>query len=361
MLIVCGDPRDVVGDEWMRVLLAAVLLCSLLVSLVPAAAQAGSGAVTAHSKGGNTAPAIDAITLLEGGSDSEVSSMTPLVPYRVKVTASDVNGIDDILEIEFHVYHGSDGTSWDADQLAVFKWVKATGWLMLNGAAATTWELVEVDCVAPTDFSGTTGDWYLRFRPGKLAQAAAVQGWFCSATVRDENKSDSETWATGASMSAYSAVGFDVAGVTFGDPILGIEPGTTAHISDPSSGYLTVQVTSNATYSMGVRSDAAWTDGGSNSATLTQQKGVPAGPGRLSLEIDDRHTDQGPIGKPQNPEAIAGTNTTIAGFESVSRVTTDPGASEGTNDDTMCMSLSLSLMGIHEVVYSGSMTFTVTN
>ena len=54
-------------------------------------------------------------------------------------------------------------------------------------------------------------------------------------------------------------------------------------------------------------------------------------------------------------------NTTIQGYEDVSRVTTAPGAPEGTNDHTMYMGMALSLAGIQEVVYSGIITFTVTN
>jgi len=345
----------------MKRLLILLLICCLLFIPAPALVHAASGGVTAQSKGGNTSPTVDAITLVESGSENEVSAMTPLTAYRVKVTVGDINTLDDIQEIEFHIYYGSDGSNWDADQLAIFMWTKSAGWSMENGSAATSWELILVDCIVPPDFSGTTGDWYLEFKPGKLARATAIQDWFCAATVRDENKSGSKTWITGASMSAYSEVTFDSAGIMFGDIDTGIEPGMTGYITDPPSHYLTTLITSNAKYAIGVKSDTSWTDGGLNSISLSGEKGVPDGPAEFSLEIDNQRKGGGSPGQPKKPDAVTDTNTTIKGYNNVSRVTTGPEDSEGTNDHTMYMAMSLSLEGIQEVVYSGTITFTITN
>lgn len=333
----------------------------MLFALVPVVVHAASGGVTANSKGGNTAPTVDVITLVESGSDSEVNSMTPLTAYRVKVTASDINTIDDIQEIEFHIYYSSDGIQWDADELAIFMWDRTAAWSMSNGSAATTWELLTVDCIAPSDFSGTTGDWYLKFRPGKLARATASQDWHCSVLVRDEASSAYGLWGTGASMSAYAEVAFNTAGVILGDGTTGIEPGTTGYITDPVCNYLTTQVTSNATYSMGVMSDATWSDGASHTIDLSGGKGVPDVPGQFSLGIDNQQQGGGSPGQPKKPEAVTGTNRTIEDYDNVSRVTTGAGISEGTNDHTMYLAMSLSLEGIQEVMYSGAITFTVTN
>jgi len=345
----------------MKRLLAILIVGCLLFTLVPVVVHAASGGVTAQSKGGNTAPTVDVVTLVESGSDSEVSAMTPLTVYRVKVTAGDINTINDIQEIEFHIYYGSDGTQWDADELAIFKWGKTAGWSMNNGSAAITWELATGGCIAPSDFSGTTGDWYLKFKPGKLARATGGQRWYCSVVVRDENKNGSGLWATGASMSAYSEVAFDSIGITFGDETDGIEPGTTGYITYPASHYLTTLVTSNATYAMGVTSDATWSNGGSNTIDLSGKKGVPKDPEEFSLEIDNQQKGGGSPGQPKKPEAVTDTNKTIKDYKDVSRVTTGAEASEGTNDHTMYMAMSLSLEGIQEVMYSGSITFTVTN
>ena len=345
----------------MKRLLVILLVCYLLFIPAPVFVHAASGGVTAVSKGGNTAPTVDAITLVESSSENEVSAMTPLTAYRVKVTVGDINTLDDIQEIEFHIYYNSDGSSWDADQLAIYRWTKSAGWSMGTGSSVTSWELVPADCIVPSDFSGTTGNWYLKFKPGKLARASAGQDWFCVATIRDENKSGSKTWNTGASMSAYSEVSFDSAGVTLGDETAGIEPGMTGYITDPTSHYLTALVTSNATYAMGVKSDSSWTDGGSNSIDLSEETGIPDDAAEFSLEVDNQQKSGGFPGQPKSSQAVTIANTTIAGYNDVSRVTTGADDSEGTNDHSMYMAMSLSLEGIQEVVYSGTITFTITN
>ena len=344
----------------MRRSLALLLAGALLLSLVPAVVYAVSGGVTGQTKGGNSAPTISAVSLVESTSDNVVTAMTPLSPYRVKVTAGDINTIDDIREIEFHVFYQTDGAQWDADALAIFKWSKASGWSMQNGTAATTWELVAIDCTAPADFSGTTGDWYLKFKPGKLAQATSLQGWRCSAIVRDESKSDAGVWGAGASMSAYSELAFDATGVVFGDAIAGIEPGSTGYITDPAANRLTVRVTSNAQYSLGVKSAATWS-GGSNTIALSGLAGVPSAAEQFSLTIDNQSKGGGLPGQPKKPQAMTGSTVTVSGYEAVSRVTTGVGAPEGTGDHLMYMGMSLSLMGIQEVVYSGTITFTTAN
>ena len=133
----------------MKKVLTILLVGALLMSSIPAVVFAASGGVTGSGKGGNTAPTIEAITLVTSSDDTEVTAMTPLTAYRVKVTAGDINTIDDIEYIIFKVYHTSAGATWDADENAIFKWDKSTGWSMENGGASTTWEIVTIDCIEP--------------------------------------------------------------------------------------------------------------------------------------------------------------------------------------------------------------------
>jgi len=346
----------------MKKVLTILLVGALLMASIPAVVYAGHGSVTGHGKGGNTKPVVTAVTLVTASDDTEVTAMTPLDAYRVKATVGDVNTINDIEYIMFYVYYdGTASTSWDADEYAIFKWDKSAGWSMENGGATTTWEIVSIDCIAPTDFSGTPGDWYLKFKPGKLAQAVDTQTWKCKVKAYDEKPGGSavEVWTTGSSMSAYSAVAFDAATITLGDAVEGIEPGSTGYITDPVTNELTVKVTTNDSYALGVQSDATWDDGGSNSITLAEGTGIPGGSGEFNLEIDNE--ESGAPGQPATGEAVTSSNVTILGFETKPRVSTTETAAEGTNDADMYMALSLSLTGIQEVTYSGTITFTVTN
>lgn len=105
----------------MRRVLTIVLVAALLLSTIPAVVHAASGGVSGQAKGGNTAPTIEEILLVEQGDDTVVTAMTPLSTYRIKVTAGDINTVDDIEEIIFKVYWTSADANWDADENAIYK------------------------------------------------------------------------------------------------------------------------------------------------------------------------------------------------------------------------------------------------
>ena len=347
----------------MKRVLTILLVGALVLSTIPAVVYAASGGVSGQAKGGNTAPTIEEVLLVEQADDTVVTAMTPLSTYRIKVTAGDINTVNDIEYIIFKVYHTSAGANWDAD--AIFMWDKDGGagladrFTVENGAAATTWEVVAIDCDEPASYAGTTGVWYLDFKPGKLAQADAVAKWFVSATAYDENKSGTGAWVAGSTMGAYAAVAFDTATITLGDATAGIEPGATGYITTPPSNNVTVKITTNKQYALGVQTEATWDDGGSNTITLD-----PAGPGDLGSEefalgIDNEQL--GDPGEPKTPLPVTASNATITGFSVQTRVTTGVNASEGTNDAPMYMALTFAAAGIQEVTYSGDITFTVTN
>lgn len=352
----------------MRKLIAALVITVLLIALAPAMVYAAPGEVTGSAKGGNTAPTVNALTLVEELSDDPVTAMTPLTEYRVKATCGDINTIDDIETVEFHVYHISDAQSqaskWNACECAIFKWTKSTGlWTMENDTASTTWAIVTGDCIAPSviEMAETIGDWYLAFEPGVLAQADAdvAQNWHAWVRADDEKKNNTgstEDLSAGATMGAYAAISLDAGTIILGDATNGIEPGGTGYITSPTT-YITTQVASNDTHDLGVKSDATWADGGS-SITLSGGTGVPGGDGEFSLEIDD---DTSGGGEPKFPEAVTATNATITGHATDARTETTDDEDEGTADTALYMALSLSVAGVEEVTYTGTITFTVTN
>jgi len=342
-------------------LLTGLCVGILLVGLSAVSVFAETESSDIRKKPHSNRPVVESVILVEIDLDTEVTAMTPLHPYRVKTVVSDVDTIDDILQLDFHIYHQKDGKKWDADERGIFRWDKTSGWSMLNGTADTTWELIPADCVIPTDFNGNAGEWYLAFKPGKIARADNAQNWYCSVSASDAKKNAQETWTTGASMSAYSEMAFDTSSITFGDIAEGIPPGSAGYITNPVNGYLTINVISNSQYSLGVQSDAAWSDGGSASLTLSETTGVPYGPAGLSLEIDDKEVGGGAPGQPKNPQAITTVITTINGYEAVERCTTGAGDAESIVSHCMYMGMWLSTAGIQEVVYSGAITFTLQN
>ncbi len=343
----------------MKKLITALVIAALLLTLAPATIVYGaSGGVTGQGKGGNTAPTVDFVDFVIVGGETQVIAMSPLAEYRVKATLGDINTINDIQTIEFHVYHTSDGSNWDADETAIFKWTKASGWTMENGGATTTWAMGTN--TAPSVFTGTTGDWYLGFIPGELAQADAVANWHASVEVWDEHPSQTGTGSGGnASMGVYNEISMDVGTIVFGTAT-GIEPGQTGYIETPVTQYLTAQVGTNATYALGSKSDATWVNGGSDTITLSQGTDMPpATSGQFTLIVDDE-TSGG--GAPKfTTQGVTISNTTITGLGVEGRTETIDDGDEGTSDTQLWMALSFAVDGINEVTYAGTITFTVTN
>ncbi len=336
----------------------------MLLGLAPVVISAADGGVTGSGKGGNTAPTVTAVALIEAGNETAVTAMTPLTMYRVKVTAGDINLIDDIKDIEFHVYYSGDGSQWDADACGIFKWTKTGNvWSRESGGAATTWEVVGASSIAPSVYTTTTGDWYLAFKPGKLAQADATANiWKVSARASDENKNSGlVSSATDASMGAYAEISFDAGSVTLGSASAGIEPGQTGYITVPAATFLTSQVTTNKQYALGVKSSANWTDGVSKTISLAGGTGVPGGSGQFNLVIDNELKVAGSPGEPKTPQAVTSTDAVIAGLGTLTRVSTNANTSEAPGPTSIYMGLSFSLAGIDEVTYSGTVTYSVTN
>jgi len=358
----------------MKKLITDLLIEALQLRLSKTSVNAAPGDVSTEAKGGNTAPTVNALTIVQALSDTQETAMSPLTEYRVKATIGDINTIDDIVELEFHVYHTSDGaqsasSKWDADQCAIFKWNDTTGWSIENGVASTTWVLMSGDCIAPPVFTGTTGDWYLAFKPGELAVQDAEADWHAWVRADDENKNgtgSTVTLSSGATMAAYAEISMDTATIAFAavgfTPADGIEPGSFGYIASPTT-YLTAQVASNKTYALGSASEAPWDDGGAplNTITLSQTATMPPlTSGQFTLVIDNET-----LGDPGEPKAktqgVTTGNVTITGLNALGPTTTVDDASEGTTNSQLWMAISFATDGIDEVTYEGIITFTVTN
>ncbi len=350
----------------MRKLITALVIAALLLTLSSTSVYAAP--VEGRGKGGNTAPTVDFVDFVIVGGDTQVTALSPLTEYRVKVTLGDINTIDDITEAEFHIYHTTDPENWDADECAIYKWDKVAGWTMENGGAATSWTLEDTGathCEAPTDFSGTIGDWYLAFKPGELAQADAVANWHVAVEVWDEHPANTGTGSGGnASMADYAGISMDVATIVFGTDA-GIEPGQSAYIETPVSHVVTAQVVSNDIYALQVSSED-WDDGGDplKTITLNTTTSLPSptlGSGEFALGIDDDDGTGPDVNHPATPQTVTKTNATITNYETVPRVTTAAAASEATSDTAFYMELWFAVNGIEEVTYSGTITFSVIN
>jgi hypothetical protein len=303
--------------------------------------------------------------------------MDPVHGYWVQIVAGDANTIDNITQIDVSIFYTADGSqvetpdsTFDADQNAVYKWVKATlpatggTWSMENGSTTTTWQL-GVDNQTPSTMEDTEGEWNLSFVPGKLAMEALAAGgtspeWDIYVMVTDAAAATDTETITQKAMTAYSEIAMSKATMTFGS----LDLGSTKVIQDEGN-KITTSVIANDAYALGVASTATWTQDVTLKTIALDNSGgtlIAEGPafaaGGFGLIIDDVAT----LGVPTTPQAVTNSSAvTITGHSADARTATADGVSEGTSDKDLYMQIGLASSGIYPGEYTGAITFSVTN
>jgi hypothetical protein len=334
----------------------------MLAMAVPASANGGvTGSVNANT----VAPTITSVTLQAAGGDpgTSITSMTPQVEYWLEIQAEDLSTIDNITQIDVSIFYdgngGLDGTTdltFDADQNAVFQWVKATGWSLVKGSTTTTWALGLTNASeTPSVMGNTTGEWNLSFVPGKLAMAALAEGgtspeWDIYVNVTDAGTNQVATTIYQKQMVNYSEIAMSKATMTFGN----LDLGASKVIQDTGNKVNTI-VIANHDYALGVASLETWTQPETLKTIALDNSGAPTDAGKFGLVIGDAAT----AGDPTTPQAVTNSAATITGHGSDARTATAAGVSEGTSNQNLYMKIALADRGIYPGQYSGTISFLV--
>ena len=213
------------------------------------------------------------VTALEVYSDSELTtvanSLTPQVTYYVQVTAGDVNTIDDIDEVEVHLFYDSAGTDpstpdvANTQSCAILLWDKDGGgseWTVSAGSP-TTWAIVGGSSVVPSDMSASSDDWVFVVTVGKVAsESPGADDWDVYAAATDGGGSDT-LYTRDKEMLWYGEIATS-ATAPFGS--VALDSGFADDTNEVGS--LSVTYTSNGDYDQKAKSDATWT-GSLNDAT----------------------------------------------------------------------------------------------
>jgi len=338
-----------------------IILVTLIFAVVIATPALADGSVTASVTASNSAPTLNSVTLQQSDKSTAANSMDPLSSYVVEIVVNDLNTIDDIETIDIYIFYdgdaGDDGVhtgAFDPDERAIYKWTKAGDvWSIEQGSvSSTTWTITAGSCDTPADFGLTQGEWNLVFTPGKLAVEAdgTTAEWDIYVLVNDVSAGNSTSTIFSKAMTAYSEISMSSATMSFGSVALG----GTAAIHDAGNKINTI-VVSNDTHALGVMSAGTWIVG-SDSITL-DDSGTPDAAGEFSLRIDDAADGNG---IPTTPQAVTNSNATITGHATDTRTETS-GGNEGTSQENLYMSLSFYSSGIDIGLYTGTITFSVTN
>ena len=345
----------------------STLIFALLMVLVLITPALADGGVTGSVEVTNAAPTIATVTLQQNDKITAATSMDPLTSYVVEIAAGDINTIDDIETIEIYIYNDVDGGvngiftgAFDPDDRAIYKWTKSGAdgvWTIEPGTVTvTSWTITEASSDTPGagDFGLTTGEWNLVFTPGKMAVeaiggAGAYSCWNVYVKVTDVTGAFAEQTLYSTAMTAYSEISMSLGTMNFGTLALG----GTAAIQDAGNVINTVVIANDA-HALGIMSAGTWTVG-ADTITL-DESGIPNAPGEFGLVIDDAAT----LGIPTTLQAVTGANATILGHTVDARTATT-GGNEGTTNVPLYMSLQLFTSGIDIGLYTGTITFSVTN
>lgn len=268
-------------------LISIVAALTMILALMPGVAFADdvNGSFQTAS---NTPQAT--VTLYNAAGTIEVTSMTPLTAYTVKVNVIDADGLDNLTNIVLKLWYDAGGgtpTEGEFDSAAghvqtglVITWTQG-GSFVLTAPTSTTWALGT--CGAP---SSLPGDFEFKFTVGKVATATTVSAnWQVAAKVLDD---DAETvFAYDAStgdndMNWYGEITVETTGVDWGLVSAGMDFGEGGSSEETVSN---VKYISNGSFNKKVSTVSTW----STTATLDED-GSCTSANEFALKADDTGT-----------------------------------------------------------------------
>ena len=256
----------------MRDILALVVVAAILIAMIPTIVFAADNSeIDGVFTLGNSAPSITSVELCKTDNNThEGTSMTPLSEYVVKVTISDINGLNDLGTCNVTIFDDIESdnltitvpTSDNATHAATLH--LAVGaipvWSITDNT--TTWAIVESGCYQPTLADNvTSGEFGFRFKVGKTATEA--DDWDIYAKVADKGGLTGDRYdATGYHMNWYGEINTTApaswsgvtAGMAFTDGPADVEG-------------ISVNYIANGNYKVAVTTDGSW-NSTTNSATL---------------------------------------------------------------------------------------------
>lgn len=330
-----------------RTLVTFVLVLAMVAALVPTVAIAATeGSVIGQFTTLNQSSAITSIQALRASDNQPVTSLTPLSSYRIKITATDNNTVDDVDQVRVVLrFDAGDtdnatdpGEAGDTQTLICLKWVKATDNWSISPDSGTTWVLNSGNSTKPSDMGATTGDWQFYVTVGKVATEAvggpSADGWDLWGETYDGTAYVEALGDTDLAMEWYGEISVN-GNPDFGNVTLGqIEKQSTA---------VTTNYVANGTYVAQIRSNTdTWTSG-SNSVALVASN---PGDGQFSLLADDDGTTTDAVQVSVGDQTIA-----TAGITSESG---DPNSSN-------YLWLTLGSSGVPSGTYQGTIYYQIAN
>jgi hypothetical protein len=335
----------------MRTMVSIAVVMALLVALVPTVALAAEDSAGGSFTLGNAAPENVTVALTDTG-DVAATAMDPQVEYKVKVTVTDNNTLDDLDTITVTIFYDADGIYAALDvpsvgstqSAAILTWTNATPntWTIDAVSGGGTWSVVDINCAEPT-LTESSGTFEFHFKPGKVAtETIAPAKWHIYAKADDGGGTPGSNTKQNLTMNWYGEVTIDLTTIDFGSVALGV-------VDDPSPNFVLTNI-ANGNYKLNLKADSTWT-GGSTAWQLSLDT-IDENPGdtELALEADDDATEA-------DAQLVTDAYVLFVGHGS------DAGPTDEDGDDvsTNTLWLSLGSTGIVADAYSGTIYYQISN
>jgi hypothetical protein len=295
----------------------------------------------------NSPPSVDAAGIYETDHATPVTSLSPQTEYAVKVTVTDADTLENLDTVKVTVFYDTDSDddsadvpgSGDTQKAAILTCtVGASPSWQIDPSASTTWVLESGNCVQP-NLTGTSGDFWFHFRPGKVATEAT--DWDVYAVADDGEGTPGTLYdSSGYDMNWYGEVSIDTLSVTW-DPAA---PGTDFGETTKQTG-ISVTYVCNGGYYEKISAGSTWTSGSGN-ADLN----AGGNPGALEISVKAWVTDN------LTNAVLVPVYTTYTTIDDTGTQTGEAGDTEATN--TLWLKLGTPL---YADTFSGTIYYMITD
>jgi hypothetical protein len=333
-------------------LLSIIAVIALVLSVSPGIALAA----TEDSAGGsfttgNATPSVTSVALLDLA-DEGVTTMTPYVEYKIVVTVSDTNTLNDIKTLEVWVYYDADGDYAESTKepaantqtAAKLSWTASGGvWAIAPTGGGTTWAIVEGNCSTPDPMTASSDDFIFAFKPGKVAyQTTGDARWHIHAKATDEADATGTGYQENRQMAWYGEISVATASVDWGS----VNPGTDFGESTKETA-IEVTYIGNGNYAEKIAASSSWSGDPSGTATLD----ADGSPSANEFSIKAARTDS----LPEGSNGLITASPTYLTIGEVGERTAEAGVTVDTN--TLWLKLGTPFAA---ATYSGTIYYQIT-
>jgi len=293
-------------------------------------------------------PSVSYVGLYISNHSVTAASMNPQTEYAVKVTVTDSDFLSDLSTVKVTIFYDSGGSynptnipiSGDTATAVILTCtVGSTPSWSIDPGSDTTWSIFSSNCVQPA-LSGTSGDFWFHFKPGKVATATAGSArWHLYAKATDSAAAVGDNYQANLTMNWYGELTINTPSVNWNS----VSPGTGYGAGVNKQSSISVKYIANGNYKTQVMSSPSWTGSGSNASF--DNSGGCASPGQFSLEANSTGT-------------FPGSQITTSGvdIDQTGTQTTETGTTASTN------ALWLKVAQVfRNNTYSGSITYTIAS